>query len=160
MLSMKLEYLSREIEYLKTFNLFHFVNYSYKKRRKNFWYFKTLLLFSQLILLILGFFVVVVAVVISRTSRICSCELLILYAIIVVFLTRIFRNLDFGQEWLLRSRAIELESLRSIVRRLRRVVVVRATYVLFSLETQSPKGHYIRRLSNQSVQWMGTFYWK
>ena len=33
-----------------------------------------------------------------------------------------------------------LESLRCIVSSLERVVVVRPTYVLFSLETQSPKG--------------------
>ena len=37
--------------------------------------------------------------------------------------------------------AIELESLRCIVRRLERVVVVKPTYVLFLIGTQSSKGH-------------------
>ena len=55
----------------------------------------------------------------------------------MVFSTRTFRNLDLGIKWLLRCRATELESLRSIVRCLERVVVVRPTYVLFSLETVS-----------------------
>ena len=59
----------------------------------------------------------------------------------MVFSTRIFRNLDLGIEWVLRCKAMELESLRCIVSRLERVVVVKRTYVLFSLETQSPKGH-------------------
>ena len=36
---------------------------------------------------------------------------------------------------------MKLELLRCIVSRLERVVVVRPTYTLFSLETQSPKGH-------------------
>ena len=58
-----------------------------------------------------------------------------------MFSTRLFRNLDLGREWLLRCRVIELKLLRCIVRRLERVVVVRPTYVLFSLETQSPKGY-------------------
>ena len=44
-------------------------------------------------------------------------------------------------ECVLRCKAMELESLRCIVSRLERVVVVRPTYILFSLETQSPKGH-------------------
>ena len=44
-------------------------------------------------------------------------------------------------EWVLRCKAMELESLRCIVRRLERVMVVRPTYVLFCLETQSPNGH-------------------
>ena len=46
-----------------------------------------------------------------------------------------------GIEWVLRCKAIELESLRCIVSRVERVVVVRPTYALFSLETRSPKGH-------------------
>ena len=36
---------------------------------------------------------------------------------------------------------MELELLRCIVRCLERFVAVRPTYILFSLETQSPKGH-------------------
>ena len=75
---------------------------------------------------------------------------------IVVFLTRIFRNLDLGIEWVLRCKARELESLRCIVSRLERVVVVRLTYALFSLKIQSPKGHlniYITLiLSRSSVE--------
>ena len=78
---------------------------------------------------------------ICRVSRICSGSLSILCTIIVVFSTRIFRHLGFGIEWFLRCKAIELESLRCIVSRLERFVVVRPTYALFSLETQSPKGH-------------------
>ena len=66
----------------------------------------------------------------SRVYLIISC------AIIVVFSTRIFRKLDFRIEWVLRCKAMELESLRCIVSRLERVVVVRTTYTLFSLETQ------------------------
>ena len=59
----------------------------------------------------------------------------------MVFSNRIFRDLDLGIEWVLRCKAMELESLRCIVSRLERVVEVRLTYVLFSLETQSPNGH-------------------
>ena len=62
-------------------------------------------------------------------------------AILVMFSTRIFQNLDLGIKWVLRCKAIELESLKYIVSRQERVVVVRPTYALFSLETQSPKGH-------------------
>ena len=67
----------------------------------------------------------------------------------MMFLTRILRNLDLGIEWVLRYKAIELESLRCIVRRLERVVVVRPTYVLIWLETvsQGDVWAYIRRLS-------------
>ena len=36
---------------------------------------------------------------------------------------------------------MELESLRCIISCLERVLVVRPTYILFSLETQSFKGH-------------------
>ena len=57
-----------------------------------------------------------------------------------MFPTIIFRNLDLGIEWVLRCTAMELESLRCIVSRLERVVVERPTFV-FSLETQSRKGH-------------------
>ena len=59
----------------------------------------------------------------------------------MVFSTRIFRNLDLGIEWVLRCKAMELKSLRCIVSRLERVVVVRPTYALFSLVTPSPQGH-------------------
>ena len=47
--------------------------------------------------MILGFFVVI-----CRASRICS-RCLIFFAIIVVFSTRIFQNLDLGIEWVLKS---------------------------------------------------------
>ena len=47
------------------------------------------------------------------------------YLFRVVFSTRIFRNLDSGIEWVLRCKAIELESLRCIVSCLERVVVLR-----------------------------------
>ena len=53
-------------------------------------------LFSKLILLISGFLVFI-----CRASRICSRSLSISCAIIVVFSTRIFRNLDLGIEWFL-----------------------------------------------------------
>ena len=59
----------------------------------------------------------------------------------MVFSSRIFRNLDLGIEWVLRCKPMELESLRCIVNSLERVVVVRPTYALFYLETQSPKGN-------------------
>ena len=85
-----------------------------------------------MILLILGFFVFI-----CRASRISSRSLLISCVIIVVFSSRIFRNLDLGIEWALRCKAMEQESLRCIVSRLERVVVVRPTYALFSLETQT-----------------------
>ena len=55
----------------------------------------------------------------------------------MVFSTRIFRNLDLEIEWVLRCKAMELESLRCIVSRLESVIVVRPTYVLFSFETVS-----------------------
>ena len=58
-----------------------------------------------------------------------------------MYSTRIFRNLDLGIEWVLRCKAMELKSLRCIACHLERVVVVRPTYALFSLETQFPKGH-------------------
>ena len=80
-------------------------------------------------------------VFICRASRICSCSLFSSYAIIVVFLTRNFQNMDLGIEWVLRCNAIELESLRCIVSHLERAVVVRPTYALLPLETQSPKRH-------------------
>ena len=60
---------------------------------------------------------------ICRDSRICSRSLLISCAIIMVFSTRIFRNLDLGIEWVLRCKAPELESLRCIVNRPERVVM-------------------------------------
>ena len=58
-----------------------------------------------------------------------------------MFSIRIFRNLDLVIVWVLRCKAMELESLRCVVSHLEKVVVVRPTYILFSLETQSPKGH-------------------
>ena len=82
-----------------------------------------------------------IIVFICRAFRAFSHSLLISCAIILVFSTRIFRNLDLGIEWVFRYGAMELESLRYIVSCLGRAVVVRPTQVLFSLETQSPKGH-------------------
>ena len=102
----------------------------YYQNKQAYWHFNILSLFSKLILSILSFFVFI-----CRASRICSHSLLILCAVIVVFSTRIYRNLDLGIEWILRCKAMELESLRCIVSRLERVVEVRPTYVLFSLET-------------------------
>ncbi len=64
-------------------------------------------------------------VFICWASSICSHSLFIFCAIIVVFSTTIFRNLDLGIEWVLRYKAIVLESLRCIVCRLERVVVTR-----------------------------------
>ena len=57
---------------------------------------------------------------------------------------------------------MELESFRFTVSRLERIVVVRPTNVLYSLETQSPKGHltYIWRLSYQEIQWGDKCYGK
>ena len=78
-------------------------------------------------------------VYICRACRICRRSLSISCAIMVIISTRIFRNLDLGIEWVLRCKA--MESLRCIVSRLERVVVVRPTYASFSFETQSPKGH-------------------
>ena len=80
-------------------------------------------------------------VFICRASRIWSRSLSISCTIIVVFSTRIFRNLDLVIEWVVRCKTRELESLRCIVSRLKRFLVVSPTYALFSLETQSPKGH-------------------
>ena len=90
----------------------------------------------NIILLILCLFVFI-----CRASRICSHSLFISCAIMVVFSTRIFQNLDLGIEWVLRCKATDLESLQCIVSRLKKVVVVRSTYALFSLKTQSPKRH-------------------
>ena len=64
-------------------------------------------------------------------SRICNRILLISCGLIVVFSTKTFRNLDLGIELLLRCKSMEVESLRLIVRRLKRVVVIMQTYVLF-----------------------------
>ena len=84
-----------------------------------------------MILLILGFLVFIC----SRSSRICSRSLSISCAIIVVFSTRIFQNLNLGIEWVLRCKARELKSSRCTVSHLERVVVIRSTDALFSLET-------------------------
>ena len=67
---------------------------------------------------------------ISWASKMCSRSLSISCAIIV-FSTRIFRKLDLGIEWNLRCKAMKLKSLRCIVSRLERVVVVKPTYALF-----------------------------
>ena len=80
-------------------------------------------------------------VFICRASWICWRSLSISRAVIMVFSTRIFGNLDLAIERVLRCKALALKSLRCIVSRLKRVVVVRPTYVLFSLETQFPKGY-------------------
>ena len=71
----------------------------------------------------------------NHMSRICSRSLLIWCAIIVVFSTRIYQNLDLGRKRLLRYRTMELKSLRCIVRCLENVL--RPMYILFSLETIS-----------------------
>ena len=81
-------------------------------------------------------------VFICRASRICSRSLSILCMIIVVFSTRIFWNLDLEIEWFLECKAMDLESLRCIVSHLERVVVVRPSYVLFSLETTVSEGTF------------------
>ena len=62
----------------------------------------------------------------------------------MMFSTRNLWNLDLGIEWVLRCKAMELESLRCIVSRLERVVVARPTYALFSLETQGTFEHIYR----------------
>ena len=98
-----------EIEYFNIFYLFHFVNNSWKKLKG----FQNIVAISKLILLVLGIFFFFVC----RASRIWSRGSLILCAVIVVFSTRIFQNLDLGRGWLLKCWTIELESLRSIIRR-------------------------------------------
>ena len=70
---------------------------------------------------------------ICRASRICRRRLLISCAIIVVFLTRIFQNLNLGKEWTLRCKAIELESWRCIVRRLNKELLEMIRFWLVSL---------------------------
>ena len=101
-------------------------------------------------------------VFVCRDSRICSRSLLISSAIMAMFLTRIFRILDLEIQWVLRCKAMELESLRCIVSRLERVVVIRPTYVLFLLETQYSKGHLniYTTFVLLKVQWRGKSYWK
>ena len=126
LMDLKNRTLSTDIEYYKKI-------WNIKKRKKKILKaFKTLSLFSELILLISVFFVFI-----CRASRICSHSLSILCAIIVVFSTTFFQKLDVGIEWVFRCKAMELESLRCIVSHLGRVVVVRPTYTLFSLETVS-----------------------
>ena len=110
--------LSRNMAYLK----------KNKPKQNKKTHFQTLSRFLKINLLIFGVFV----------SRIYSRSLLISCATIVAFSTRIFRNLDLGIEYILRSKPMELESLGCIVSRLERVVVVRPTYI-FSLEIQSSK---------------------
>ena len=94
---------------------------------------------------------------VRSASRICSRNLFISCAII-----------EFFEIWIreyngsLRCKAMELESLRCIVSRLERVVVVRLTYVLFSLETQFPKGHLniYKTIVHLKIQYRGMYYWK
>ena len=105
----------------------------YKKKNKK--YFKILSLFSKLILLILFF-----SVFICRAFRICSRSLSTSCAIKWWFQLE-FSKLWFRNRMVLRWKAIELESLRCIVSCLERVVVVRTSYALFSLEAQSPREH-------------------
>ena len=95
------------------------------------------------ILLILGFFVFI-----CRASRICSHSLSILCAIIVVFATRIFQNLDLRIEWVLRCKVHCKSSRKSCSGK---------TNIQFSLKTQSHKGHlniYMKMLvlSRSSVE--------
>ena len=51
-------------------------------------------------------------------------DILISYVIVVVFSSRIFRNLDLEIEWVLRCKARELKSLRCIVSHLERVRII------------------------------------
>ena len=127
-MNLKNRTLSMEIEYYQEI-------WNIKKKTKKLKTFQNIVIIFKINSIDFSFFLFI-----CRTSRICSRSLLISHAIIVVFSTRIFRNLDLGIEWVLRSKAMELESLGCIVSCLERVVVVRPTYVLFSLETQSPKG--------------------
>ena len=83
--------LSTEIEYYQEI-------WSIPPLKKNERHFKTLSLFSKLILVIFGVFVFI-----CRASRICNRSLFISCVIIVVFSTRIFRNLDLEIEWVLRA---------------------------------------------------------
>ena len=107
-----------------------------KKKKKNSKVFQNIVAIFKINSIDSRFFVFI-----CRASRICICSLFISCTVIVVFSSRIFWNWDLGIEWVLRCKSIELESLRCIVSCLERVVVVRPTYVLFSLETSSPKGH-------------------
>ena len=97
-------------------------NIEYKKKLKAFQ--NIVAIFK--ILLILGFFVFI-----CSASWICSRCLFISCVIILVFSTRTFRSFDLGIEWVLRGKAMELESLRCIVSHLERVVVVRTTFALY-----------------------------
>ena len=63
------------------------------------------------------------SVFICRASMICSRSLFILWCYYIVMLTtRIFQNLDMGIEWILRCKAIELESLKCIVSHLESII--------------------------------------
>ena len=72
-------------------------------------------------------FFAVFVVLICRASRISSRGSLISDAVIIVFSTRTFRNLDLRIERVLRCKAMELISVRCIVSRLERVIVIRPT---------------------------------
>ena len=125
-----------------------------KKKFKT--HFKTLPLFSKWILLILS-----LGVFICRASGICSRRLLISCAIIVVFSTRVFRKMNLEIECVFRCKAMELESLRCIVSRLERVVVIRPTYsFLWRHSLPRESWIYIRRLSYQEVHWTEKSYRK
>ena len=70
---------------------------------------------------------------ICRDSRICNRGLSVSCAIIMVFSTRFFRNLDLGIEWVLRCKAMELESLRFIYHHHHHVVLVARISLTLSL---------------------------
>ena len=83
-------------------------------------------LFSKLILLILGFLFLYVGLLgfVIVAYQFCL-------RLLWCFQLKFFRNLDFGIEWFLRCKAMELESSRCIVSRQERVVVVRTTYAMY-----------------------------
>ena len=74
-----------------------------------------------------------------------------------------FQNFDLVIRWVLRFKAMELKTLRCIVNRLKRVAVVRPTYVLFFFwghSLQRDIWTYIQCLFYQNFQWRGKSYWK
>ena len=102
--------LSRNMEYLK------------KSSKKNLKAFQNIVIIFKINSIDSRFFIFI-----CWACRICSHSYLILCAIIAVLSTRIFQHLDLGIEWVLRCKAMKLESLRCIINLLERVVVVRST---------------------------------
>ena len=62
-------------------------------------------------------------------------KILISCAIIVMFSTRTFRNLDLGMEWVLKCKAMELESLRCTVNRLESFIQLCVYVILLCYKT-------------------------